>query len=109
MGERRRAGRAPVLRRRRQAGEPIHIRSKRVRDRDASVRFLVILEHRDERAAHGEPRAVERVAVLGAAARSSDRKSTRLNSSHITNSYAVFCLKKKKCNRILPQIVRRTV
>src|SRR5437773_6186270 len=26
----------------------------------------------------------------------SDRKSTRLNSSHITISYAVFCLKKKK-------------
>src|SRR5277367_7031064 len=25
-----------------------------------------------------------------------DRKSTRLNSSHNTNSYAVFCLKKKK-------------
>src|SRR5437667_3093519 len=25
----------------------------------------------------------------------SDRKSTRLNSSHITSSYAVFCLKKK--------------
>src|SRR5437667_6998656 len=25
-----------------------------------------------------------------------DRKSTRLNSSHITMSYAVFCLKKKK-------------
>jgi len=24
-----------------------------------------------------------------------DRKSTRLNSSHITISYAVFCLKKK--------------
>src|SRR3712207_8959352 len=24
-----------------------------------------------------------------------DRKSTRLNSSHATNSYAVFCLKKK--------------
>src|SRR5437773_8460985 len=28
--------------------------------------------------------------------RSEDRKSTRLNSSHITISYAVFCLKKKK-------------
>src|SRR6266540_5098996 len=27
---------------------------------------------------------------------SGDRKSTRLNSSHITISYAVFCLKKKK-------------
>src|SRR5437867_5547834 len=26
--------------------------------------------------------------------RSQDRKSTRLNSSHRTNSYAVFCLKK---------------
>src|SRR5205814_5601616 len=29
-------------------------------------------------------------------ARSSDRKSTRLNSSHLGISYAVFCLKKKK-------------
>src|SRR5438094_2699365 len=28
--------------------------------------------------------------------RMSDRKSTRLNSSHRTISYAVFCLKKKK-------------
>src|SRR5437773_9747141 len=28
-----------------------------------------------------------------------DRKSTRLNSSHITISYAVFCLKKKKTNK----------
>src|SRR5437773_8261947 len=28
-----------------------------------------------------------------------DRKSTRLNSSHITISYAVFCLKKKKNRR----------
>src|SRR5438045_6677412 len=28
-----------------------------------------------------------------------DRKSTRLNSSHLGISYAVFCLKKKKKNR----------
>src|SRR2546426_7678593 len=29
-----------------------------------------------------------------------DRKSTRLNSSHLVISYAVFCLKKKKrCNQ----------
>src|SRR5699024_12641712 len=27
-----------------------------------------------------------------------DRKSTRLNSSHVSISYAVFCLKKKKRN-----------
>src|SRR5699024_12585067 len=31
-----------------------------------------------------------------AEARSADRKSTRLNSSHVSISYAVFCLKKKK-------------
>src|SRR5690625_3274282 len=30
------------------------------------------------------------------AARAQDRKSTRLNSSHVAISYAVFCLKKKK-------------
>src|SRR2546426_6461239 len=29
---------------------------------------------------------------------SGDRKSTRLNSSHLVISYAVFCLKKKKKN-----------
>src|SRR2546426_1808708 len=28
--------------------------------------------------------------------RGADRKSTRLNSSHLVISYAVFCLKKKK-------------
>src|SRR3989442_6825587 len=28
-----------------------------------------------------------------------DRKSTRLNSSHVRISYAVFCLKKKKYHR----------
>src|SRR5918996_3700947 len=28
-----------------------------------------------------------------------DRKSTRLNSSHLVISYAVFCLKKKKTDR----------
>src|SRR5256885_8993011 len=32
--------------------------------------------------------------------RQSDRKSTRLNSSHLVISYAVFCLKKKKILRI---------
>src|SRR5207253_9675419 len=31
-----------------------------------------------------------------------DRKSTRLNSSHVAISYAVFCLKKKKTTINLP-------
>src|SRR5204862_5507566 len=34
--------------------------------------------------------------VTIAAMRGRDRKSTRLNSSHVENSYAVFCLKKKR-------------
>src|SRR5438445_1178431 len=34
-------------------------------------------------------------------ARQTDRKSTRLNSSHANISYAVFCLKKKKRDRKL--------
>src|SRR5256885_3134301 len=33
--------------------------------------------------------------------RSPDRKSTRLNSSHLVISYAVFCLKKKKDNTFI--------
>src|SRR5436309_6999154 len=35
-------------------------------------------------------------AASSAASSSRDRKSTRLNSSHVKTSYAVFCLKKKK-------------
>src|SRR2546426_9059282 len=34
-----------------------------------------------------------------------DRKSTRLNSSHLVISYAVFCLKKKKKKNSTHQIV----
>src|SRR5438477_6196788 len=47
---------------------------------------------------HGPHR--NRPAGIGVApagpARGIDRKSTRLNSSHMSISYAVFCLKKKK-------------
>src|SRR5437868_13043505 len=38
---------------------------------------------------------------------SSDRKSTRLNSSHVSISYAVFCLKKKKKPYYLHQLYLR--
>src|SRR5256885_8071231 len=41
-----------------------------------------------------EPRLVDREEAL--VGRAADRKSTRLNSSHLVISYAVFCLKKKK-------------
>src|SRR5256885_11421126 len=41
---------------------------------------------------YGEKEGTERIFPL-------DRKSTRLNSSHLVISYAVFCLKKKKKTR----------
>src|SRR5688572_32099884 len=46
--------------------------------------------------------ASARVAALqvGLRAHGLDRKSTRLNSSHSQISYAVFCLKKKRQNRL---------
>src|SRR5256885_9334891 len=44
------------------------------------------------------------VGTAAAIAPSVDRKSTRLNSSHLVISYAVFCLKKKK--RDEPQYIR---
>src|SRR5690349_23462541 len=37
-----------------------------------------------------------RFSVWTSGCRTLDRKSTRLNSSHVEISYAVFCLKKKK-------------
>src|SRR5256885_1548660 len=43
-----------------------------------------------------EPRAARPLAMDRAAPPRRDRKSTRLNSSHLVISYAVFCLKKKK-------------
>src|SRR2546426_3361063 len=36
--------------------------------------------------------------------RQEDRKSTRLNSSHLVISYAVFCLKKKKDNTSITSV-----
>src|SRR5256885_9136760 len=50
-----------------------------------------------DRQPHGaaRPRARRGVQRPGRRARR-DRKSTRLNSSHLVISYAVFCLKKKK-------------
>src|SRR5256885_12937479 len=46
-----------------------------------------------QRVANGHAHAHRHAARLG---RQVDRKSTRLNSSHLVISYAVFCLKKKK-------------
>src|SRR5688500_19145998 len=54
----------------------------------------------------GQGRAFEgrhhRVLVLGGA----DRKSTRLNSSHLVISYAVFCLKKKSIEEDVEYVIQ---
>src|SRR5207249_12255631 len=57
-------------------------------------------EHRPQAASRRDAQkgiAFSELAVLVAAAGDErpDRKSTRLNSSHVSISYAVFCLKKK--------------
>src|SRR5438067_312007 len=42
-----------------------------------------------------EVKGVSQIFRRGGATTHADRKSTRLNSSHVSISYAVFCLKKK--------------
>src|SRR5256885_3280626 len=50
---------------------------------------------------NGDPDAIAKAEAL-AKKHVADRKSTRLNSSHLVISYAVFCLKKKRQNYRLP-------
>src|SRR2546426_33007 len=78
--------------------------------RSRAQRSRCVLALADDRLAHAEPR--ERILLISSAAfgmvwhgwdgsqahPTLDRKSTRLNSSHLVISYAVFCLKKKKNN-----------
>src|SRR5690242_20982209 len=67
------------------------VRPRRLRRGAATVRGRL----------RGEARrgaALQRRAVPPEARAAQDRKSTRLNSSHMSISYAVFCLKKKKKN-----------
>src|SRR3989442_11095448 len=47
------------------------------------------------------PRARARSGVGARQRQAADRKSTRLNSSHVRISYAVFCLKKKKTGLLI--------
>src|SRR2546426_5631351 len=67
-------------------------RSRRGQDADAAPAVAEVLLRADGRVVGGRLGGAVRVA--GGAPR--DRKSTRLNSSHLVISYAVFCLKKKK-------------
>src|SRR5436309_8991174 len=68
-----------------------------LRSRDPRLRQLLLPPRHVPRlsaspALAGEPGVPARLRLP----RGGDRKSTRLNSSHVKISYAVFCLKKKK-------------
>src|SRR5438067_9675447 len=62
-------------------------KGRRLEDRD---------EERDVRADATDRELAQRRRQLRDRQLAGDRKSTRLNSSHVSISYAVFCLKKKK-------------
>src|SRR5437870_7760803 len=47
--------------------------------------------------------------LLEPPAKKRDRKSTRLNSSHVAISYAVFCLKKKTISSLLCEVDIRAI
>src|SRR5256886_12206717 len=80
---------------------------------DVSVFFFFLMIRRPPRSTLFPYTTLFRSGEIGAAVRvrsigpdpetgkveARDRKSTRLNSSHSQNSYAVFCLKKKKIGR----------
>src|SRR5690242_21274963 len=58
------------------------------------ARDLVWMDRRDRHRASTHSHTGEGTVAGGGGVQ--DRKSTRLNSSHMSISYAVFCLKKKK-------------
>src|SRR2546426_8936701 len=71
--------------------------------------YTTLFRSRGDRARIGHRHRERQDAVLDAGGRRArgrgghtrrqDRKSTRLNSSHLVISYAVFCLKKKKITK----------
>src|SRR5690606_40696699 len=90
----------------RKGRQGIHIGKLRLRTPlDDRRDLLGIVEgpYRERNAVWG--RKGKRRAALRAEAPFQDRKSTRLNSSHVKISYAVFCLKKKnkknKSNKLI--------
>src|SRR5256885_11001197 len=62
---------------------------------DKSGRRLVIVSCLDNLGKGAAGQAVQNFNLMLGIEEQTDRKSTRLNSSHLVISYAVFCLKKK--------------
>src|SRR3712207_8450224 len=63
-------------------------------------RAAILRAGREDAAGRVAPPFVRHLAEQAVLEVHRDRKSTRLNSSHANISYAVFCLKKKKENKL---------
>src|SRR6266498_4967161 len=72
---------------------PDGVRRVELQPEDRAWRVEVLIADRLEHVAHWQQQRLDRES---ARLIQRDRKSTRLNSSHVRSSYAVFCLKKKK-------------
>src|SRR5256885_10897048 len=83
-------GARPALRR----GDRVGLAARQGIERGA--RLGRRLRHLEGLGARGEHRSLSQHIERGVPVTGADRKSTRLNSSHLVISYAVFCLKKKK-------------
>src|SRR5438045_6453613 len=79
-------------------GVPIHVQARELADarslHDYTIREWVDFDGATYVEHVGEVELLPGIRLLPAPGQ--DRKSTRLNSSHLGISYAVFCLKKKK-------------
>src|SRR5690554_7136628 len=75
-----------------QALDLLHLERRKSLSLLDAVQEAVVLTDEQGRVQYLNPAATSLFAM-------GDRKSTRLNSSHVRISYAVFCLKKKKKNK----------
>src|SRR5256885_10875550 len=75
------------------ASHPSHERAAQAPTRNTRALSPTALDPNGPASAAARPNASS---AVSSTARVQDRKSTRLNSSHLVISYAVFCLKKKK-------------
>src|SRR5947199_4956159 len=64
--------------------------------RSSDLEIALALSHLDLLTAAADGIDLHHARAPGGRVGRGDRKSTRLNSSHLGSSYAVFCLKKKK-------------
>src|SRR5207253_7533442 len=78
-----------VAHRRNPVGDDVPLLAVPLLDQDGAVALVVLTGNLDR------VRKVLHADLLKVTCEDQDRKSTRLNSSHVAISYAVFCLKKK--------------